>query len=150
MGDKHVLTIPGRYERIQHVCQFVAEGAKQAGLDETAIFHVELACDEACTNVIEHAYGAENAGKIVVSWQVKDDAFTVTITDRGRSFDPDQVPPPPFAELSSDPETVSNLKEGGLGIHFMRTLMDKVEFSFDEEEGNRLIMVKKLPKSEKQ
>ena len=43
MGVKHVLTVPGRYEEIQKICQFVADGAAECGLDETAVFHIELA-----------------------------------------------------------------------------------------------------------
>lgn len=138
-GDRHVLSVPGRYEEIKHICQFVADGAEEAGLDEAAIFHVELACDEACTNIIEHAYGGEDVGDILISWQVTGDSFTVTIHDNGHAFDPREVPAPPPLE---------NLKEGGLGLHFMRTLMDDVRFAFDEENGNTLVMVKKIPGEE--
>lgn len=134
-GDRHVLTVPGRYEEIKHVCQFVAGGAEQAGLDEADIFHVELACDEACTNVIEHAYGGENVGDIFISWQIRGDCFTITIHDNGRAFDPEEVAGPPPLE---------NLKAGGLGLHFMRTLMDDVRFTFDKQTGNTLVMVKKI------
>lgn len=145
MGSKHVLTVPGRYEQIKDICQFVAVGAEQAGMDEAAIFHVELACDEACTNIIEHAYGAEDTGKIVVSWQIEGNAFMITIQDNGRAFNPKEIPPP-LDITSSDPNILDRLKEGGLGIHFMNKLMDEVHFTFDREKGNTLIMVKKISK----
>lgn len=139
-GDKHVLTVAGRYDEIKHICQFVVAGAEQAGLDEKAIFHVELACDEACTNVIEHAYGGEGIGDLLISWQVKDDRFTITIHDNGRAFDPEAV---------AAPSTLKNLKEGGLGLHFIRTLMDDVRFTFDEKKGNTLVMVKRISGDER-
>lgn len=149
MGDKHVLTFPGRYEEIRNICEFVADGAAASGLSETDIFHVELACDEACTNVIEHAYGGEGVGEIQVSWQVKGDQFYITIHDNGRSFQPEEVPDPPIPPNPDDPEfseeaVVEDLKVGGLGIHFMRKLMDDVTFTFDEKRGNTLVMRKKI------
>ncbi len=140
MGAKHVLTVPGRYEEIQKVCQFMADGAAQSGLDQTAVFHIELACDEACTNVIEHAYGGEDKGEIAVSWQMQDSSFIINIHDNGRSFNPDAVPVPTLPPDASDPE---NVKVGGLGIHFMRQLMDEVRFSFDAKAGNTLTLIKK-------
>ena len=147
MGVKHVLTVPGRYEEIQKICQFVAEGAAASGLDETAIFHIELACDEACTNIIEHAYGGEDKGEININWQLKDAAFTVTFHDNGRSFNPEAVPEPalpPTTLDSASPADIDKVKVGGLGIHFMRQLMDDVQFHFDQEDGNTLILVKKI------
>jgi serine/threonine-protein kinase RsbW len=144
MGEIHLLTIAGRFDKIRSVCKFVANGAQESGLDEAAVFHVELACDEACTNIIEHAYGAENVGEIEISWHVDDRRFTVTIHDKGRSFDPANVPTP----LDDETETgnsIPDLKVGGLGLHFMRTLMDEVYFDFDQEKGNTLVMVKEIP-----
>lgn len=146
MGAKHVLTVPGRYEEIQKICQFVADGAAESGLNETAIFHIELACDEACTNIIEHAYEGEEKGEINISWQLKDSAFVITLHDNGRSFDPDDVPQPQLPPASLDaptPADIDNVKVGGLGIHFMRQLMDDVQFHFDKQSGNTLVLVKK-------
>lgn len=118
----------------------MADGAAQSGLDQTAVFHIELACDEACTNVIEHAYGGEDKGEIAVSWQMQDSSFIINIHDNGRSFNPDAVPVPTLPPDASDPE---NVKVGGLGIHFMRQLMDEVRFSFDAKAGNTLTLIKK-------
>lgn len=145
MADQHVQTFPGRYEEIQNICQFVADGAAASGLDATAIFHIELACDEACTNVIEHAYGGEDKGQIRVSWQFADDALMITIHDNGRSFDPDAVPHPTLPKLpdNAPPPDIDDVKVGGLGIHFMEQLMDEVTFSFDGDAGNTLTLVKK-------
>lgn len=142
METKHAITVPGRYDQIRHIVAFVAEGAAQAGLDEDARFHVELCCDEACTNVIEHAYGGEDVGTITVSYEILPDAMKITIQDNGRSFDPKKVPPPPdFQPAVTDLENSPPI--GGLGVHFMRKLMDEVHFSFDAGGENTLIMVKK-------
>jgi serine/threonine-protein kinase RsbW len=66
--------------------------------------------------------------------------LVITVHDHGRPFDPATVPAPPIgAELD-------NLPEGGLGLYFMRKLMDQVTFRFDRDLGNVLTMVKRRPK----
>ena len=151
MDEGRTLRVPGRYEQIRTICEFVSDGAREAGLDEDAIFQVELSCDEACTNIIEHAYGAEDVGDITVTYQFTGDEFKIILRDNGRSFDFDAVPPPSLpgepAENSTEPpsdEAIQNLQVGGLGIHFMRNLMDDICFSHDEQKGNTLVMIKKV------
>ena len=97
-----------------------------------------MACDEACTNIIEHAYGGEGVGDIDISWQIDGERFIIEMLDNGRPFSPKEVKTP---TMPTTPVDLDQLKVGGLGLHFMRTLMDKVEFSFNEE-GNRLLMIK--------
>ncbi len=144
------LTVPGRYDRIQEVCLFVSEGAAQAGFNEDMLFRMELCTDEACTNVIEHAYGGEDEGVLHVSWRIEDEAFVIEIRDFGRAFDPDNVPIPAVnsgGENSNakDMESTIQLKVGGLGLYFIRELMDGVTFEFDDDHGNKLTMRKRLP-----
>ena len=146
MGEKHYLKVPGEYSKIQSVCGFVAEGARRSGLDESSVFHVELACDEACSNIIEHGYGGEGEGEIRVSWQLDDDLFRVTIHDHGRPFKPDDVEEPTISMVEGSDIAEKQIKVGGFGIHFMRKLMDEVHFQFNQEMGNTLTMVKRIPK----
>jgi serine/threonine-protein kinase RsbW len=146
MRNNQVLTVPGRYKEIKRICEFVADGAAQAGFDEDTIFHLELCCDEASTNIIEHAYGDEGVGEIVISYTVSDEEFTIVMRDTGEAFDPGVVPPPPAIANNdaSAEELTSQLRIGGLGLHFIRNLMDEVYFTSDRRNGNQLTMVKKL------
>ncbi|MEZ4517739.1 MAG: ATP-binding protein [Chloroflexota bacterium] len=148
MSNEQVLTVPGRYAEVQGICKFVGAGAAAAGFDADTVFHIELSCDEAATNIIEHAYGAEAVGPITASYAVQGNAFTITLRDQGHSFDPSKVPPPPnVATEVTDvtPEELGNqLQVGGLGLHMIHKLMDEVYFSFDEKQGNTLVMVKRL------
>ena len=148
MAHKHRLVVSGRYTEIKRICEFVAAGAAEAGFDDNTIFHLELCCDEASTNIIEHAYGKEGAGDIAISYAVSDDEFTIVLHDNGQAFDPGNVPPPPAinsATMSPD-ELASQMRVGGLGLHFIRNLMDEVIYTADRRGGNRLVMVKKLQK----
>lgn len=140
-------SVPGRYDQIASVCQFVVAGAEESGFDLDALFQIELACDEACTNVIEHAYGGEEKGDIRVSWQFSGGTFKITIVDSGRPFDPNEVPKPTVPAL---PEDINDMQIGGLGIHFMRKLMDEVHFFVGDKQGNRLVMIKHLTKKQPQ
>ncbi|MFN2189149.1 MAG: ATP-binding protein [Candidatus Promineifilaceae bacterium] len=139
MPQSSAHTIPGRYASIGDACAFVVAGAEQAGFSVDELFRIELACDEACTNIIEHAYGGENVGEIRITWRIEANTFTITMVDDGPPFDPDDVPPP---EVPGDKSDLNGLKIGGLGIYFMRNLMDEVQFTRDEHQGNTLVMVK--------
>jgi len=132
-------TVNGRYEHIQSVCAFLMEGAETVGLEMAAIFQIELACDEACTNIIEHAYGGEDKGDITARWFVDGDFFTIVLHDNGSSFDPAAVATP---TTLAEPN-IENLKIGGLGIHFMEKLMDEVSYNFDDD-SNQLTMRKRI------
>ena len=109
-----------------------------------------MCCDEASTNIIEHAYGQEGAGNIVISYAIAEDEFTIVLRDNGQAFDPANVPPPPAISRESIPldELANQMRIGGLGLHFIRNLMDEVTYSSDNRQGNRLVMVKKLQKDE--
>ncbi len=146
MTHKHVLTVLGQYDQVRETCDFVCEGARAAGFDEKAVFHIELACDEACTNIIEHAYGADRSGFIRVSYEIDDSHFIVIFHDNGRSFDIGNVSTPSTYQTNIKHENLhETLKIGGLGIHFMRQLMDDVIFQSHPPHGNTLILRKKLP-----
>lgn len=155
MDKGKTLTVPGRYDQIQTICEFVYSGARSAGLDDDTVFHLELCCDEASTNIIEHAYGAENIGHITASYEIRDDEFRIMLHDDGQPFDPDTVPEPklPAEKENSNDAALGNIMDslqvGGLGIHFIRKLMDEVHYSFNGKHGNTLILVKKIDKGSK-
>lgn len=138
MGNQQ--TFLGYYEQIRAIGRFVLEGAEQAGFDEKTQLQIELACDEAATNIIQHAYGGEGNGSLTVGWQQTDNDFVITLFDQGKSFDPMSVPVP---EMSAD-IPIEEVSVGGLGIHFMRTIMDTVAYEFNPA-GNTLTMTKRLP-----
>ena len=142
MGKIQRLTVEGRYENIPRVTEFVANAAQLAGLDDQAVFHCQLTVDEACTNIIEHAYGGEEKGDIRASVITNGDRFTISLSDNGTPFDPTKVPPP---HIEKD---ITKVEPGGLGLHLMNKLMDEVKFEFSDGQ-NRLTLVKRIgPESE--
>lgn len=134
-ADTHVLRIDGQPESLARIGDWIMEAAQACGLDEDEAFKVQLAVDEACTNVIEHAYEGRG-GTIELCCCREGTGIRVRIQDWGQSFDLDAVRQPDLYAPLKDRQV------GGLGLHFMRSLMDQVRFSFDQDEGNVLTMVK--------
>ncbi len=139
MGQSRQLIVPGRFERLTEIAEFITRAAREAGLNDDEVFHVEMAVDEACSNIIEHAY-ATQAGDINLACTCPAAGqFEIVIRDSGRPFDPAEVPPPNV----DTPADLDNLNEGGLGLYFMRKLMDEVRFEFVPGQGNMLTMIKR-------
>ena len=130
-------TFPGRFDSLAKISEFVTRAATVAGLGSTAVYAVEMAVDEACTNIIEHAYGGEGRGNIECKCQISDGELTVTLRDHGCPFDPSSVPEPDIEASLEDRE------EGGLGLYLIRKLMDEVRFEFTSDAGNVLTIVKR-------
>lgn len=132
------LVVSSTLDALPQVIDFVRRASTLAGLSQNDVFACELATDEACTNIIEHAYGGCQNGAIRVSCWAEGDAFVIQFHDRGIAFDPSAVLVPSLtAELADRPL-------GGLGMHFMRSLMDEVRFDFNPVEGNTLTMTKRF------
>jgi serine/threonine-protein kinase RsbW len=128
----------GRYSNLAAISKFVGLAAETAGFDSEGVYAVKLAVDEACTNIIEHGYGGEGKGKIECSYSYDSNALTIKLRDWGSSFNPNSVPEPDY-NVSLD-----ELQPRGAGLYLMRNLMDDVRFSFNEAEGNLLVLVKYL------
>ncbi len=142
-----VLTVPASLDQLRYITAFVAKLAGRVGFASDQIHRIELAVDEACANIIIHAYDRAPGGKIKVHVHADPGRMIViTLIDTGKAFDPDAVPEHnPEVELDS-------VKIGGLGIYLMRQTMDDVRFEFglkgdqaDEPvKYNRLTMTKRL------
>jgi anti-sigma regulatory factor (Ser/Thr protein kinase) len=70
--------------------------------------------------------------------ELNDDELIITLINWGKPFDPASIAPP---DLNV---TLEDRKIGGLGMYFIRKLMDEVSYSFDTVKGNRLILKKRL------
>jgi serine/threonine-protein kinase RsbW len=92
-----------------------------------------LALQEACMNVIDHAYQGREGGRLGLDFTLDDDAFIAELSDQGASFDPSSVPTPDFG----------NGQVRGYGLFLMRTLVDELGYS-SSNGTNRLRLVKRF------
>ncbi len=121
---------------LEKMCDYVTHCAEEAGLNETEVYAVQLAVDEATTNIIEHGYGQECPSRIDITCDIQEDGLKVVIYDDAEPFNPESVP---------EPETnvsLEELKPRGLGIFLMRQMMDEVHYQSSPDKGNILTMIK--------
>jgi serine/threonine-protein kinase RsbW len=135
---KFTLQVPSSTENLALIREFVASVSGQAGLAVSEIPKLELAVDEACANVIEHAYGYDVSKDVTVRVTFDEVQLRISVIDEGRGFDPNQTPQDTLDKL------VHERKSGGLGIRLIRTLMDEVEYQIVPGQKNELHMTKKL------
>jgi serine/threonine-protein kinase RsbW len=131
------MTFPASFEFLDEVREFVAQIAHEGGFTEKEIYFLQLASDEAASNIIEHAYGGNSNADFDVACYMDDDVLTITMHDTGISFDVSSVRQP---NLKAD---LSERQIGGLGVYLMRKLMDEVHYESNPKTGNLLIMTKR-------
>ena len=134
---KQTETFPGRYASLESISDFVSKAASEAGLDHKSIYAVQLAVDEACCNIIDHAYGGENIGDLQCTVNVGTGELTVILRDQGRPFNPEKISTP---KLGAPLEKV---KPRGVGLYLIRNIMDKVQYESVPGSGNTLTMLKR-------
>lgn len=122
------LEIPARAEYVG-LARLVMSSLATArrALAEERVDDLKLAVSEACTNAIEAHAHLDRRERVTLRWSEADDRLQVRIEDRGRGFDPGQLPAHPPV---TDPERLNF--ERGLGIPLIRTLVDEVEFAPSE------------------
>jgi serine/threonine-protein kinase RsbW len=130
--------IESRTERLSAVREFVSDAARSFGFSEEDVGKIALAVDEACTNVIKHAYKFDPSREIAISVKGADRAFMVSIRDSGRAFDPTGIHQPDMKEY------MTHFRRGGLGVYLMRSLMDKVEYNIEPGKKNEVRLTKYL------
>lgn len=129
--DQHFPARPGRLHDIRRA---VAETIGALGCPDALVHDVVLAVDEACQNIIRHAYCGQD-GDIVVQVGRDDHRLVVRLIDFAPPVDVAKVCPRPLDEL----------RPGGLGTHFIREVMDEVAFLVPPAgAGNLLQMVKRI------
>jgi serine/threonine-protein kinase RsbW len=134
------LQVPSSTENLSIIRDFVTGIGEQAGLGASDLAKLELAVDEGCANVIEHAYGRDNTKEVSIRAIVDGDAIYIDVTDTGETFDPGTIEQPELEKL------ISARKSGGLGMRLMRSFMDEVRYEIVPGEKNVLRMVKRLHK----
>jgi anti-sigma regulatory factor (Ser/Thr protein kinase) len=141
-GKKFNLKLPLETANLELIRDFVSRIAQNMGFSDENIHRIELAVDEASTNVIKHAYKDARSNKkfLVIEVIVYQDRIEIDVIDRGQGFDPKKIKTPEMDEY------LKKMKRGGLGLYLIKTLMDKVDYTIKPGIRNRVRMVKFKPK----
>ena len=135
------LRVKSRTENLSEIRDFVSVNARVAGIPEAIVENIILAVDEACTNIIKHAYKLSPEGEINIKVDYDEDRFTVSIIDYGKSFDPNRVPLPDLQKYYREHRV------GGLGMYLMKSLMDDVTYTSIPGKYNQVLLSKKIRSS---
>jgi len=139
MNDRFELEIEGKLEKLAIISDFIANAMSEFGLDDRKIFGVQLAVDEACTNIIKYGYTKE-VGTIDISCLRRGGDIIAVIKDEGKPFNPTTVQPP---DLNA---SLEERKIGGLGIYFMKTFVDEVKYEYRDGKNVLTMIVRLSPK----
>lgn len=131
------LKIESKTERLIEVREFISTAAREFGFTDEETSKIALAIDEACTNVIKHAYNFDPAKEITIAVNRGNGRFEVEISDNGKQFDPGGISSPDMKEY------LSHFRRGGLGVYLMKSLMDKVEYNITPDR-NQVRLIKFL------
>src|SRR5262245_53533608 len=137
---KFKLQVPSSTENLALIREFVTTVGKQAKMSDEDVAKLELAVDEACANVIEHAYGHDISKEVDVRAVFDEDEVRISVIDTGRGFDPAKV------DIDTVEQLVAKRKSGGLGFRLIKSLMDDVSYEIVPGQKNELHMTKKIRK----
>ena len=132
------IKIESRTERLIAVREFVSAAAREFGFSDEEVSKISLAVDEACTNIIKHAYKFDTSKSITITVKPGNGAFEISIIDTGNKFSPTEIQSPDMKEY------LEHYRQGGLGVYLMKRLMDKVEYDIEPGKQNEVRMVKYL------
>ncbi len=129
--------ILNRWEDMPIVTSMLGRFAGENGLPQSVLHDLNVVLDEVLNNIIAYGYEDGAQDEIKVRLERRDGEIVLLIEDQGRPFDPRQV---------SAPDLIAPLharKVGGLGVHFMRSLMDDLTYT-RAGDTNRLCLTKKF------
>jgi serine/threonine-protein kinase RsbW len=132
------LKVKSKTENLSVVRDFISSAAAEINIPKDVAENIILAVDEACTNIIKHAYKYSPDGEIIVKVKPSLSKFVVSIIDNGLSFEPDSIPEPDLQKY------YRQRRVGGLGIYLMKTLMDEVKYVSKPGKYNEVLLSKNL------
>lgn len=130
------VSFPADVNLLSAVRVFITTVLRETGCSEDVINDIELASDEAVTNVVEHAYQFDVRKNVDIELRAQPGQVTVVLRDQGQPFEMKAVP-----QVDLD-QHIRERRNGGLGVYLMHTLMDSVQHTHDGGQ-NVLTLVKK-------
>jgi sigma-B regulation protein RsbU (phosphoserine phosphatase) len=129
------LCFPARAAELKGARAAIREAVEGCGCSAKSTADIVLATDEACQNIIRHAYRGESDNVIEIEVEHRGDSLVFSLTDHAPAIDPSRV----------KPRDLDDIRPGGLGTYFIRRVMDEVEFLKPASgSGNLLRMVRRI------
>ncbi len=121
MLEKNI-TIINQVEQLEELAGILETVSEEWDIPMKVSLNLNLVLEELITNIIFYGYDDKNEHLIYIRLYKKDNEIEIQIEDDGKEFNPLLV-----AEPDID-ESIENRKIGGLGIHFVRKIMDSMNY----------------------
>ncbi len=136
MRDTFILTRAAELNSLPAFGDFIKRTCAQLGISQETCFALQLACDEAAMNVIQHGYAGMNPGSLMLELRPQPRQIVMVLSDFGHPFEPVEPAAPDVNALLNDQPTT------GFGLYLIYQTMDKVEY-YSDEQGNHLVLTKR-------
>lgn len=137
MRENLILTRAAELDALPAFREFIARACERLHISDEIAFQLQLACDEAAANVIQHGYEGMNPGSIMLELRPQRKKIEMVLSDFGHPFEPVETGAPDVDALMHDQPTT------GFGLYFIYTTMNDVSY-YSDEQGNHLVLVKNL------
>ncbi|MBF0537920.1 MAG: ATP-binding protein [Nitrospirae bacterium] len=137
MTEQVVLRVASHPKYLSVVRAVAVLTAELYGLCRQDVEDIRSAIDEACSNVIRHAYKGDTQRQIVIGFRCLEDSFEVTIED--------DAPKTSLSDLKQ--RNLDEVRVGGLGLHIIKKVFDSIAYDETKQGGNRLILVRTIRRS---
>lgn len=120
-------------KRLRMVRERVQEAAEQVGCPKKTISDLVIAVNEACMNIMQHAYKGDKSGEIVLEIQRDGTELEVLLTDYAAPIDRGDI----------QPRELDDIRPGGLGTYFIKEIMDDCVYGHLAGECGNYVRMKK-------
>ena len=134
MGESISVELKNSLSEIERLAHTADDFGQRHQLSAETQRNVKLALDEILTNIVSYAYADAGEHRIVTRFALEQKTLTIEVEDDGRPFNPLEAP---------EPDITQSLQErsiGGLGIHLVRKLTDKLEYQ--RQDGRNILIMK--------
>ena len=138
MADSIEIKIPAEPKFLKITRAAICQVCETMGFSQEECRNITLAVDEACSNIIKHAYSGSTGKPIHVTCTLFQDRLEILLRDFGKKADIDEI----------KSRELDDVRPGGLGVHLIKSVMDVVKYDNRLEEGNLLQLVKFIQKKE--
>jgi serine/threonine-protein kinase RsbW len=132
---KYRVTRAAELESLGIFREYIIDFCRENAIRDEISFDLQLAMDEACTNIIQHGYVGMDPGSIMLELHIGESETLMMITDFGTPFEPIPTPKPDIEAALED------LPTGGFGLYFIYSTMDSIDYQ-STELGNILTLKK--------
>ena len=132
---KKTLILKNKLSEVRTLATAIFELGKENNLSREVMHDVNLTLEELLANVIFHGYKDKKEHEIIIHLTLEKKELILQFEDDGMPFNPLEFPVPDMEKLQKV------IHEGGMGIHFVRNLMDKIEYK--RKQGKNILLMKK-------